>query len=162
MAIDAFLKIDGIPGESTDEKHSEWIEILSYTFSASQSSSGSRSTGGAASSGRVDFSDFSIMKGIDIATNKLLEHVCTGKHISEITLEICTAAAEKTPYVLITMKDVLITQVAPAGSAGGDPMETVSFNFGQITCTYTQLDHATGAKKGNVAFGWDLEKNKSC
>ena len=27
MAFDAFLKIDGIPGESSDEKHADWIEI---------------------------------------------------------------------------------------------------------------------------------------
>jgi hypothetical protein len=29
-AFDSFLKIDGIPGESTDDKHKDWIEVISY------------------------------------------------------------------------------------------------------------------------------------
>ncbi len=40
MAVDMFLKIDGIPGESTDSKHKDWIEVLSYSFGASQPSAG--------------------------------------------------------------------------------------------------------------------------
>jgi len=28
MSFDAFIKIDGIEGESTDDKHQGWIEIL--------------------------------------------------------------------------------------------------------------------------------------
>ena len=32
-AYDAFLKIDGIAGESTDDKHKDWIEILSFNHS---------------------------------------------------------------------------------------------------------------------------------
>lgn len=29
MAIDVYLQIDGIKGESTDDKHKDWIECLS-------------------------------------------------------------------------------------------------------------------------------------
>ncbi|GAO92520.1 hypothetical protein PSA5_07405 [Pseudomonas syringae pv. actinidiae] len=39
MAFDAFLKIDGIPGESLDDKFKDWIEILSYTHGATQATS---------------------------------------------------------------------------------------------------------------------------
>jgi polygalacturonase len=46
MAFDAFLKIDGIPGESTDDKHKDWIEILSYSFDIDQPSSATDSSAG--------------------------------------------------------------------------------------------------------------------
>ena len=61
MAFDAFLKIDGVPGESTDDKHKDWIEVLSYSTGVSQKSSGSASTAGGASAERADFQDFSIV-----------------------------------------------------------------------------------------------------
>jgi len=32
-AVDTFLKIDGIPSDSTDDKHADWIEVLSCGFS---------------------------------------------------------------------------------------------------------------------------------
>ena len=41
MAFDAFLKVDGIPGESTDDKHKDWIEVLSFNHGVSQPAGGS-------------------------------------------------------------------------------------------------------------------------
>jgi type VI secretion system secreted protein Hcp len=35
MAVDMFLKIDGIPGESTDASHRDEIDLLSYTWGES-------------------------------------------------------------------------------------------------------------------------------
>ena len=32
MAVDYFLKIDGIDGESQDDKHKDWIEVLSFSW----------------------------------------------------------------------------------------------------------------------------------
>ncbi len=49
MAFDAFLKLDGIPGESTDDKHKDWIELLSYNWGATQMGSATASSSGGAS-----------------------------------------------------------------------------------------------------------------
>ncbi|GAI77194.1 unnamed protein product, partial [marine sediment metagenome] len=52
--------------------------------------------------------------------------------------------------------------LSPGGSAqGGEtlPLEEVSFNYGKIEWTYTQQKRADGSGGGNVAAGWDLEKN---
>ena len=40
MAVDMFLKIDGIPGESTDDRHKDEIDILSYAWGESQPGTG--------------------------------------------------------------------------------------------------------------------------
>ena len=46
MAFDAFLEIKTIPGESTDDKHGNWIELLSFNHGVAQQTSGSVSSGG--------------------------------------------------------------------------------------------------------------------
>ena len=39
MAVDYFLKIDGIEGESKDSKHAKEIDLLSWSWGASQTGS---------------------------------------------------------------------------------------------------------------------------
>jgi type VI secretion system secreted protein Hcp len=163
MAFDAFLKIDGIPGESTDSKHAAQIEILSFSHGLSQPSAGSRSTSGAASAERCNHQDFSVVKTLDKASAKLALHCCNGKHIPSVVLELCRATGDKQPYMKYSMKDVIVSSVRPGGSAqGGEqlPLEEVSFNYGEIKWEYVETDHGTGKPKGNVAAEWSLKENK--
>lgn len=162
MAFDAFLKIDGIPGESTDDAHGDWIEVLSYSTGVSQATSASASSGGGASSERADFQDFSIVKTLDRASPKLGVACADGTHISEVTLELCRAGGDKVKYMEYKLSDCIVSSHRPGGSSGGGetlPLEEVSFNYGKIEWTYTQQKRADGSGGGNVAAGWDLEKN---
>lgn len=163
MAFDAFLKIDGIPGESTDDKHKDWIEVSSFNLGISQPSAGAASSGGARSAERADFDDFSVTKALDKASPKLSVYVCKGDHIKEVKLELCRATGEKSKYMEYKMEDVLVTSHRPGGSSqGGEslPTEEVSFNYGKITWTYTETDHKTGKAKGNLSTHWSLVENK--
>jgi type VI secretion system secreted protein Hcp len=163
MAFDAFLKIDGVPGESTDDKHKDWIEVLSFNAGVAQPSSGARSSGGAITSERADFDDFSITKSLDKSSPKLVSSLCKGEHIKEIKLALCRATGDKQQYMEYKLEDCLVSSVRPGGSAGGGeslPIEEVSFNYGKITWTYTETDHKTGKPKGDVATHWSLVENK--
>jgi len=163
MAFDAFLKIKTIPGECTDDKHAEWIEVLSYSHGVSQPSSGSVSSGGGRSAERCDHADFSIVKSLDKASPKLNLACSNGEHIPEVTLELCRAAGDKEKYMVYKMEDVIVSGVRPGGSSqGGEtlPLEEVSFGYGKITWTYVETDHKTGKAKGNVEAHWDLHANK--
>lgn len=162
MAFDAFLKVEGIDGESNDAKHVKWIEILSYSHGLSQPPSATVSSSGGAGSGRVNMQDFSIVKHLDSASVKLAEACCTGKHIPKVSLEICRAGGDKLKYMEYKMSTVMVSGVRPGGSAkGGDevPLEEVSFNFGKIEWGYVPQDRKTGAGAGNLTAGWDLMKN---
>jgi type VI secretion system secreted protein Hcp len=162
MAIDMFLKVSDIIGESQDKQHYEWIEVLSFSFGASQKSAGERSTGGAASAERVSMQDFSIVKALDKASPKLFLACCNGKHIPEVTLELCRATGDKSKYMEYKMKSVLVSSFRKGGSAqGGEglPLEEVSFNFGEIAWTYTATDHKTGKRKGDVKAKWSTVAN---
>jgi type VI secretion system secreted protein Hcp len=163
MAFDAFLKIDGIPGESTDDKHKDWIEVLSFSHGLSQPASGSVSSGGGRTAERCEHTAFTITKALDKATPKVALSCCSGNHIKEIKIELCRAGGDKQKYMEYKMSDVIVSSVNPGGSAqGGEtlPLESVSFNYGKIEWTYTETDHKTGKPKGNVAANWDLHANK--
>jgi type VI secretion system secreted protein Hcp len=163
MAFDAFLKIDGIPGESTDDKHKDWIEVLSFNHGLSQASSGSTSTAGGRAGGRCDHQDFSIVKALDKASPKLALTCCNGTHIKEVKVELCRAAGDKQKYMEYKMSDVIVSGVRPGGSSkGGEPLpvEEVGFDYGKIEWTYTETDHKTGKPKGDVKANWDLTANK--
>jgi len=156
-----FLKIGTIPGESTDDKHSDWIEISSFNLGVSQGSTGSRSDAGAASGGRADFTSFTITKNVDKATPKVLLSCAKGEHIAAVAVEMCRATGEKTKFLEYKMSDVIVTNVTTGGANKDNiPAETVSFNFGKVEITYFATDHNTGKSKGQVAANWDLTKNK--
>jgi type VI secretion system secreted protein Hcp len=163
MAFDAFLKIATIPGESTDQRHTSWIEVLSFHHSMQQPTTGSVSSGGARSAERVNHSDLSIVKSLDKASPKLALACSKGEHISEVTLVLCRATGDKQKYMEYKLSDVLITSVRPGGSAHGSetlPVEEISFSYSKIEWTYTETDHGTGKAKGDIKAHWDLKHNK--
>jgi type VI secretion system secreted protein Hcp len=163
MAFDAFIKIDGIPGESTDDKHKDWIEILSFDFGMEQPSSATDSSAGGGTTERVNMEDMNIVKHLDKASPKIYEFCCNGKHIKDVTLELCRAGGDKVKYLEVKMEQVVISKSHPGGNSlasDGFPTEAVSFNFGKVKWTYTQQKRADGAGGGNVSGGWDLTANK--
>ncbi len=159
MAGDCFLKIKGIPGESTDDKHKEWIEVLSFSHGVSQTAGGDRSTGGAATAGRCDIQDMSITKQLDKASPTLNLFCCQGKHIPKVVIELCRATGNKEKYMEYKMEDVIVSSIS-VGGGGGVPNESVTFNCGKMTWNYIQTDHQTGEAKGNVEKFWSLIDNK--
>lgn len=160
MAYDVFLKIEGIKGESTDDKHKDEIELLSFSFGVSQPISGTISSAGSISASKADFSDISFMHYYDLASPKLFEACATGQHIPSVTLTCHRATGNKEKYLEYKLTDVLVSSVQTSGAAGGEdvPTESVSLAFGKIEITYTKLG-ADGKAAGNASSGWDRLKN---
>jgi type VI secretion system secreted protein Hcp len=130
MAVDMFLKIDGIDGESVDSKHAKWIEVLSFSWGISDGSRTTNQPGKASKASKVTVSDFSIMKTLDKATPKLFHKCCEGEHVADVSLEVMRSGGEKQlEYLKIKLTDVLISSVSPGGNVGNLPVETVSFSF---------------------------------
>ena len=139
MAFDAFLKIDGIEGESNDSKHKGEIEVLSFAWNVSHPAS---SSSGRSGSGKAKLTDFQVMKVLDKASPLLFEACCSGDHISEALFTARKAGESKFEFLKIKMSDVIITSVSPGGSsAAGDlPMESVSLSFSKIEQEVFSLD----------------------
>ena len=157
-ASDYFLKIDGVDGESKDDKHKGEIDIMSWSFGASQS--GSMAGGGGGGAGKVVMNDFTFEKSIDKSTPKLFEALATGKHMKEVKLTMRKAGGDQQEYLTITFTDVLISSYSTGGSSSADrPTESISLNFAQIKMSYVEFD-ASGRAGAAVEFGWDLKQNK--
>jgi len=160
--FDAFLKIEGIDGESTDDKHDKWIELLSFGHTLDQPGADRMSSGGGASRERVNHGPFGVRKQMDAATPKIMDHLCRGAHIKKITIELCRAGGAKERYMEIVFESCMFTSVNSHGDGTGEsalPEEELAWTYGKITWTYTQQQLADGTGGGQVSAGWDCTKN---
>lgn len=160
MAFDAFMKIDGIPGESTDDKHKDWIELLKIHHGLIQLASTTASNAGGATAERVQHKDLVVSHLLDKATPKLMEACCTGKHFKEVIIELCRAGGDKQKYLEIKLEQVIVSTIDLDGGNSDFPHATLSLNYGKIKWTYTHQKRSDGTGGGNVSGGWDLTTNK--
>jgi type VI secretion system secreted protein Hcp len=159
MAMDMFIKIDDVKGESQDDKHKDEIDVLAWSWGMSQS--GTFHTGGGGGSGKVSINDLSFTKYIDKSSPNLMQYCSGGKQYKEAKLTIRKAGG-KTPleYLIITMKDVIVTSVSTGGSGGEDRLtENVTLNFGALKLDYQQQKPDGSKEGGPVKYGWDIAKN---
>jgi type VI secretion system secreted protein Hcp len=166
-AFSAFLQIDGVPGESLNDSHKDWIELEAYGHQMSQPVSSTRSSAGGAATGRTQHGDFTVTKFVDKASPKLYEAVSNGKHFSKAKIEVCRAGGTQLKFLEITLEEVMISnvQVDSTGqtNSSGDvlPTETVHLNYGTIEWTYTQQKRKDGSGGGNVTAKFNLTTGKS-
>jgi type VI secretion system secreted protein Hcp len=153
----AYIKFDGVDGESTSVDHKDWIIIESMSWGADAV----RSSGGGA--GKVSFKDFTITHRIDKASPKLFLACATGQHIPKVTLSVTRMVNEKeVEYYRIILTDVLITSMGsdiPKPTSGVPatnvrPVESVSFKvFPKVEIQYMPIDDATGEKGEPISSG---------
>ena len=153
---DYFLKIDGIAGESLDDKHKNEIELVAFSWGASHEG-GREAPGVGGGAGRARFQDFTFTMRVNKASPQLFLATVSGKHLKEATLSVRRATKAHQEYLKIKLTDVLVTSFEEAG--GGDvPEEMVGLSFSRIEMEY-RPQQATGALGGAVEAGWNLAKN---
>jgi len=157
--VDYFLKIDGVDGESTDDKHKGEIELESWSVGGTNA--GSFSSGGGGGTGKVSMQDFHIVKKTDKASAKLLTACCTGEHLKTATLVCRKAGGDQQEFLTVVLSPVLVSSYQSSGSSGSDviPMEQVALNFGKIEYKYKE-QKPDGSLGGEVVGGWDVTTNK--
>ena len=158
MAVDMFIKIEGIKGESKDSKHKGEIDVLSYSWGATQS--GTMAYGGGGGAGKVSFQDISFTHRVDKSSPILVLHCANGKHIKEATLTNRKAGKDQQEYLVFKMSDILVTAVQLGGAEGGDvPTSNVSLNFAKVEMEY-KAQKADGSLDAGIKFKWDIKANK--
>jgi len=161
MAIDVYLSIDGIKGESNDDRHKDWIECRSVSFGVEQPKSATASTGGGHTAERCEHRDIVIAKLADLSSPILLQTCAAGRTIPKARLEFMRAdgQGERVKYFEIEVENVLIGAVSPALQEGDILSEEVSLKFSRVKWKYTQQKISGGAG-GNTSGGWDLSTNR--
>jgi type VI secretion system secreted protein Hcp len=157
MAVDMFIKIDDVKGEAADDKHKGEIDVLAWSWGASQS--GSMHVGGGGGSGKASFQDLSFTKYVDKATPMLLKVCANGKHFDQALLTVRKAGEKPVEYIKLTLKHVLVSSISTGGSGGEDRLtENVTLNFEEFEFGYTP-QKADGTPEGTLPCKWSISKN---
>lgn len=157
MAVDMFLKLDGIKGESIDSKQKDTIDILAWSWGLSNTGTFHQGSGGGA--GKANFQDISITKYIDIASPNLMLHCANGKHVVKGMIIIRKAGENPLEYLKISLEKILVSSYSTGGSGGEERLtENISLNFAKVKVEYAQQTEK-GGSGGSSDFGWDIGAN---
>lgn len=157
-AVDYFLKLEGIDGESTDDKHKNEIDVESWSWG--ETNSGAHSGGGGGGAGKVSMQDFHFVMKVNKATPKLMLACATGEHIKKAVLTCRKAGGEQQEFMMVTMSDLLVSSYQTGGSQGSViPTDQISLNYSKIEFEYKPQDEK-GKVGAPVKAGYDLKANK--
>jgi type VI secretion system secreted protein Hcp len=159
-AVDYFLKIEGIDGESQDHKHKGEIHLESFSWGEHQS--GSHSAGGGGGAGKVSMQDFHFVMQVNKASPKLMLACATGEHIKKAVLTCRKAGKEQQEFLKIEFDDLLVASYQTGGSGHSDivPSDQVALNFAKIHIEYKE-QKADGTLGPPVKAAYDLKANKA-
>lgn len=149
MAVDMFLKLDGIDGESLDAKYKGEIDVESFSWGVGRA--------GREAAAKPAFQDFAFTTPVGSASSRLFLACASGDRIPTARLTVRTAGGELHELYRIILSDVVVSSYVQAASADAAlPMEQVSLNFSKI-----EIDFLAPGPEGAAGLqaGWDLEQN---
>ena len=155
MALKIFLNLTDIKGESADSKHKDEIVVQSWAWGIAQQVI--HSGGGGSGAGKASFEDLHFTHQIDKASPLLMLACASGRHIRDATLTVRKAGKTLQEFLIVKLKDVLVTSVDPA--VNDDTHESVTLNFAQVDLEY-KPQKADGSLGPGIHFGWDLQANR--
>jgi type VI secretion system secreted protein Hcp len=157
--VDYFLKVEGIDGESTDDKHKGEIDLESWSWG--ETNSGSFAAGGGGGAGKVVMQDLHVVSKMSKASPNLMIACATGQHIKKAVLTSRKAGGKQEDFFVVTMSDVLISSYQTGGHNSSDviPTDQYSINFAKIEFEYKE-QKADGSMGGAVKQGYDQKLNK--
>jgi len=159
MAIDYFLRIDGVPGESLDVKHKGEIDVESWSWGEAHPVP----PGGGASgsgTGKVQMQDFNFTAKVSTASPNLMLACASGKHFKSAVLTARKAGKSQQDFLTFSLSDVLVSAYQTGGAEGEVvPGDSVSLNFAKIQVDYKQ-QNPDGSLGASIKAGWDVKQNK--
>jgi len=156
---DYFLEIDGVKGESQDDKFKEKIHVNSFSFGVTNTGTGGSNLG--SGGGRSNIQDLHVTKVTDASSPNLFIGCATGKHFPTATLSVRRAGETPQIYLVYKMTEVYISSHTTSGHEGGGiAQESLSLNFSKVEMSYTPQD-ATGASGAKNTKTYDVKANKA-
>jgi len=153
MASDVHIKFDGVDGEATHKDHKGEIEVLSWSWGVHNNSA---TAGGGSGKGKGDPGAFNFMHLFDKASPVLAKKCTQGVHFPKVEMTCRKSGEGQKEFLKITMKEVFIIAVQPAGGSTGEINEAVSMTYGDIEFTYKPQE-TSGGTGGDVKYGWNAK-----
>ena len=157
MAVDIFLQIPKVNGESADNTFKNAMEIISWSWGLTQS--GTTHTGAGSGAGKVNVQDLSFTKYVDTASPVLMQSCMNGSPFPTATLTMRKAGSNPLVYLVITMSNVIVSSHSHATSSSDDRQtETITLNFGKVSYVYTP-QKADGTGGAGITTTWNIPGN---
>src|SRR5262245_41739027 len=160
-AVDYFLVLDGIKGESHDHKMQAKNAIDVESWSWGESQSGTHAGGGGGGAGKVAMQDFHFVMKVNKASPELMLACAEGRHIKVGELTCRKAGKDQQEFLKVKMEDLLVSSFQTGGSGHSDivPTDQISLNFSKIHFEY-KPQKPDGTLDAGVKAGWDVKSNK--
>lgn len=159
MAVDAFLKLGDLKGESPVEGFEDQIQVLSWSWGMSQTGTTHSGTGGGA--GKANIQDMAITHYVDTASPNIIKACCSGKHFEEAVLTLRKAGEDPLDYLVITLGDIIVSSVSMGGSEGEERnTESFTLNFAKFKYAYQPQDNKGAKAGGAIEYEADIAKVK--
>ena len=157
-AVDYFLKIDVIPGESLDAKHKGEIDVLSWSWGETQA--GTAAARGGLGAGKIQFRDVGITAKLSKASPILFQDCAMGRHYNQAVLTARKAGKGQQEFYIMKFYDVVVTSYQSGGSATGNevPIDQFTFNFGKVEIEY-KPQKPDGSLDAGIFGKWDVRRN---
>ncbi len=162
MSSGMFMQVSGISGESSDSKHSKWIEITSWDCKYTQPGTPVKGSDDAKID-RARHDPFKVTKKLDSSSASLKKKCWKGDQIDKVVIECFRATGDTSlayPYLIIELKDVMISEYSLKASGGGElPEEDLEFAYVEINFTYYPIDKSSENFGSKTFAGHNLETN---
>ncbi len=157
--VEIFADYAGFDGESNDENHDKWIDVLTVEWGAEQA--GANKKGRRRGAPVID--DLVLTFEYEKASPKLEEKLLTGEVIPTLEIEfVGIFGGARATYLKYEMKNVSITSFdfsAYGNSEAGPPVVAFANNFEEIKVTYIQYGD-DGSNMGSVEYEYSVEQKK--
>jgi len=157
MAVDMFLELDGVKGESVDKTHKDKIDILGWQWGVSNNGTFHNGSGGGA--GKASFTNITVTKYVDAASPNIMLFCANGKHFAKGKITVRKAGENPLEYLHVNFEKALVTSYQTGGGSGDERLiENISLNFAKVKVEYTTQSEK-GGKGTPHAFSWDIAAN---
>ncbi len=147
-AVDMFLKMDNVTGESTAAGHKGAMDVLAWSWG--QSSGAARTTKALPA---VCIQDLSVTKYIDSASPELILNSLVGEVAPTATLVVRRAGENPAEFLTLTMNNVTVSSYSTGGSGGEARLtENVTLHFESMTGSYQKRNPDGTANGAPVTF----------
>lgn len=161
MAVDMYLKLDGVTGGTKNYSYKGWSDVISYGWGMVSN----RSSSVVSDKDMTSFREISISKLISTDSTEIMTLYAEGKTIDFAELKVApvsTKKSDKPKYLNLRMEDVLIKSIVTGGENSDDFFkEKIILLFDRIKCEYFAPQTAGDEEvTSEYIFDWDIANNK--
>jgi type VI secretion system secreted protein Hcp len=136
MAVNYFMKFDGVQGEVADVLSRNQIRVLSWGWTAHSLSS--VEGGGGSGAGKVELEDFTFITLLERSSPQFFRHICAGTHVDSAVVTGWKAGEPLKPWLQMTFKGAFLTNLKNEGALFDEekPIVHMALSFEQVTIEY--------------------------